>query len=149
MISSIHFFDFSCMFRRELLGGWCMRLKWAAFTCDLHNCSDHEQGTLPWRRRPCRPQPAQRSELCSRSLLPSWRSAESDSSPALWGPPGVTGQTQSHEVGSFPFHCKPPPQKTNTSNSWLAMLKWDDFTMSQASRLFSTVPESMQEECVE
>lgn len=107
---------------------------------------------LLWQRRPCRPQPGQRSELWSRSLWPSWRSAESGSSPALRGPPAVMGQTQSDKDSLVPCLCiwekQTNKQATQTSNSWLAILKWDDFTMSQTSRLFTIVPEIMKEKCV-
>lgn len=76
---------------------------------DTHFClqrnSDHVWAMLLWQRRPCRPQPGQRSELWSRSLWPSWRSAESGSSPALWGPPGVMGQTvRQRRLGSLSLH---------------------------------------------
>lgn len=98
---------------------------------------------LLWQRHPCHPQPGHRLRIWSHSPWQSWRSAESDSSPALWGPPN---RTQTH-MDLCPIHLLYFSSVffLYTSKSWLAMLKWGDLRMSQPSRLFTMMPKCMQE----
>lgn len=77
-----------------------------------------------------------------------WVKLFSSSSGATCG--NGTNTVRQRQLGTLSLHLgkKTNKQATQTSNSWLAILKWDDFTMSQTSRLFTIVPEIMKEKCV-
>lgn len=53
------------------------------------------------------------------------------------------------KLDPFVLHLRRGKKETShTSNSLLAMLKWDDLMTSQASRLFTIVPEKVREQRV-